>query len=111
MQDRITVPPAHTARFHHSLEIIVTPRCACFAAHWTTAAGALLACIHRIMKTSFLLGATLVAASFSLSAIAGPDFYVIEKAREAKRVEQRAAAAQVHQTQAATNAPDVTCKL
>jgi hypothetical protein len=43
------------------------------------------------VKKILLIGASLMAASFSLSAIAGPDFYLIEKGREAKRAEQRAA--------------------
>ena len=43
------------------------------------------------MKRLILTGAGLMAFSCALSAIAGPDFYVIEKAREAKRAEQRAA--------------------
>ncbi|WP_137924167.1 hypothetical protein [Cupriavidus sp. 2SB] len=62
------------------------------------------------MKTTLFLGATLLAASFSISAIAGPDFYVIEKAREAKRAEQRATAAQLHQAHASTAISSVTCK-
>lgn len=43
------------------------------------------------MKRLILTGAGLMAFSCALSAIAGPDFYVIEKAREAKRAKQRAA--------------------
>jgi len=66
------------------------------------------------MKAFLLAGAALTAASVSLSAIAGPDFYVIEKAREAKRAEQRSLAAQVHQqrvvTSTTTNQQGATCK-
>ncbi|WP_416047019.1 hypothetical protein [Cupriavidus basilensis] len=43
------------------------------------------------MKRLILTGAGLMAFSCALSAIAGPDFYAIEKAREAKRAKQRAA--------------------
>ncbi|MGT2431682.1 hypothetical protein ACU4GI_24515 [Cupriavidus basilensis] len=46
------------------------------------------------MKRLILTGAGLMAFSCALSAIAGPDFYIIEKAREDKRAEQRAAASQ-----------------
>ncbi|GJG98470.1 hypothetical protein [Cupriavidus pauculus] len=59
------------------------------------------------MKTILFLGATFLAASFSVSAIAGPDFYVIEKAREAKHAEQHATEAQM---QASARTSDVTCK-
>jgi hypothetical protein len=51
------------------------------------------------VKNIFLIGASLMAATLSLSAIAGPDFYVIEKGREAKRAEQRAAVMQPKATQ------------
>ncbi|WP_454727044.1 MULTISPECIES: hypothetical protein [Cupriavidus] len=51
------------------------------------------------MKKIALAGAGLMALSCSLSALAGPDFSVIEKGREAKRAQQHAA---VSQPQAAT---------
>ncbi|WP_420993070.1 hypothetical protein ACKI2N_023060 [Cupriavidus sp. 30B13] len=46
------------------------------------------------MKKIALAGAGLMALSCSLSALAGPDFAVIEKAREAKRAQQHASASQ-----------------
>ncbi|WP_197090428.1 hypothetical protein [Cupriavidus basilensis] len=46
------------------------------------------------MKKIALAGAGLMALSCSLSALAGPDFAVIEKAREAKRAQQHAAVSQ-----------------
>ncbi|MGO4330920.1 hypothetical protein AB4Z48_13140 [Cupriavidus sp. 2TAF22] len=61
------------------------------------------------MKNIALIGAGLMALSCSLSAFAGPDFSVIEKAREARRAQQRAAAAQPATSQplaAATPTPD-----
>ncbi|AOY97854.1 hypothetical protein BKK81_00015 [Cupriavidus sp. USMAHM13] len=49
------------------------------------------------MKSFLLIGAALAAASVSFSAVAGPDFYIIEKGRDAKRAVQRAEAAQAAQ--------------
>ncbi|WP_454766343.1 hypothetical protein [Cupriavidus campinensis] len=45
------------------------------------------------MKPLILVAAGLMAISCSVSALAGPDFYVIEKARAAKRAEPHPAPA------------------
>ena len=57
------------------------------------------------MKSFLLIGAALAAASVSFSAVAGPDFYIIEKGRDAKRAVQRAEAAQAAQASQAVPAP------
>ena len=58
-----------------------------------------------IVKSFLLIGAALAAASVSFSAVAGPDFYIIEKGRDAKRAVQRAEAAQAAQASQAVPAP------
>ncbi|WP_155887916.1 MULTISPECIES: hypothetical protein [Cupriavidus] len=60
------------------------------------------------MKKIALAGAGLMALSCSLSALAGPDFAVIEKAREAKRAQQHAAVSQPVATTATTTQASVT---
>jgi len=57
------------------------------------------------MKTLHLISTALTAAFVSMSAYAGPDFYVIEKAREAKRADQRNVATEVHQQVVTSTTP------